>query len=149
MKHCLEHRGSLSSSPVPGLAQLYLLRYPSWQGLWGVQLHRLPPACLTLCPVLLWLHALEDGEPLREGFGLWEENVIVDDGRGRCPNQGAHPEDLWEKERDKWGKQKPARAWRMRRSQGLRALQGSYGPLHPVLLLRTKCIRQTCPGPLC
>lgn len=35
-----------------------------------------------------------------------EEDVIVDDG-GRCrPNQGPHPEDLGEREREESGEQK-------------------------------------------
>lgn len=35
-----------------------------------------------------------------------EEDVIVDDGGCCCPNQGAHPEDLGEKEREELGEQK-------------------------------------------
>lgn len=91
-------------SPAPLSAweevRLHLLRHPPRQGLWGVKLHRLPPTDLTLCPVLLRLEAFEDGESLREGFGLWEEDVVVDDGGCCCPNQGTHPEDLGKRERE-------------------------------------------------
>lgn len=82
---------------------LNLLGHPPGEALWGVQLHRLPPPDLALCPVLLGLEALEDGESLREGLGLRAQDVVVDDGGCGCPNQGAHPEDLGERERQELG----------------------------------------------
>ena len=99
-------------SPAPllvwGEVQLHLLRHPPRQGLWGMKLHRLSPADLALCPVLLWLKTFENGESLREGFGLGEEDVIVDDGGCCRTNQGSHPEDLGKREKEKLGEQKPA-----------------------------------------
>lgn len=88
-----------------GGVRLHLLWHPPRQGLWWVQLHRLPPADLALCPVLLWLQTLEDGKSLWEGFGLWEEDVIVDDGSCCCPDQRAHPEDLVKREIEELGEQ--------------------------------------------
>lgn len=104
--------------PAPLSAQgevwLHLLRHPPGQGLGGVQLHRLAPPGLALSPVRLGLAALEDGQALREGFGLREQDVVVEDGSCCSPDQGAHPEHLGR--REKRGEQNPGWLWRVGRS---------------------------------